>query len=118
MKRLYRPICPTKTTNRRYLPAGVNDVLATQVLLHFKSRQDTFSWNVLLSVASEDDRAVLPVIDNDIQVVAHGTVRHYLDIVIYDRQYSPVIFARNREQYIPAESVLAAFEVKQNLSRQ
>ena len=56
--------------------------------------------------------------DRAIVIDAHGSVSHYLDIVIYDRQYSPVIFARNREQYIPAESVLAAFEVKQNLSRQ
>jgi len=54
--------------------------------------------------------------DRAIVIDAHGDVSDYLDIVIYDRQYSPVIFARNREQYIPAESVLATFEVKQTLN--
>jgi hypothetical protein len=54
--------------------------------------------------------------DRAIVIDSRGDVSDYLDIVIYDRQYSPVIFARNREQYIPAESVLATFEVKQTLN--
>ena len=54
--------------------------------------------------------------DRAMVIDADGEVSDYLDIVIYDRLYSPVIFARNREQYIPAESVLATFEVKQTLN--
>ncbi len=54
--------------------------------------------------------------DRAMVIDADGEVSDYLDIVIYDRLYSPVIFARHREQYIPAESVLAAFEVKQSLN--
>lgn len=39
-----------------------------------------------------------------------------IDIVVYDRQYSPLIFQYEGETVIPAESVYAIFEVKQTLS--
>lgn len=35
-----------------------------------------------------------------------------IDIVIYDRQYTPVLFQRSRQSCITAESVYAVFEVK------
>lgn len=38
-----------------------------------------------------------------------------IDLVIYDRQYSPFLFNHHRALYIPAESVYAVFEVKQTL---
>jgi hypothetical protein len=40
-----------------------------------------------------------------------------LDLVIYDRQYSPFIFNQDGAIYIPAESVYAVFEVKQELDK-
>jgi hypothetical protein len=40
-----------------------------------------------------------------------------LDIVIFDRQYSPFIFNQNGVNYIPAESVYAVIEAKQDLSK-
>ncbi len=40
-----------------------------------------------------------------------------IDIVIFDRQYSPFIFRFKDELIIPAESVYAVFEVKQTLSK-
>ena len=39
-----------------------------------------------------------------------------IDVVIYDRQYSPLIFEIEGEIFIPAESVYAVFEAKQTLN--
>lgn len=39
-----------------------------------------------------------------------------IDVVIYDRQYSPLIFHYAEQLIIPAESVYAVFEVKQTLN--
>lgn len=41
-----------------------------------------------------------------------------IDIVIYDRQYSPLLFNQSNQRFVPAESVYAVLEVKQNLSRE
>lgn len=46
----------------------------------------------------------------------NGNVSEQIDIVLYDSYYSPLIFENNGEKYIPAESVFAVFEVKQNLN--
>jgi hypothetical protein len=51
------------------------------------------------------------VIDSD------GNISEEIDIVIYDRQYSPFIFKRNNTKYIPAESVYAVFEVKPTMNK-
>lgn len=45
-----------------------------------------------------------------------GGMSDQLDVVIYDRQYSPLLFNHAKAFYIPAESVYAVFEVKQNLN--
>lgn len=39
-----------------------------------------------------------------------------IDVVVYDEQYSPLIFRYEGQTIIPAESVYAAFEVKQTLN--
>ncbi len=46
-----------------------------------------------------------------------GSVSEQIDIVIFDRQYSPFILRQNGVTYIPAESVYAVIEVKQDLAR-
>jgi len=46
-----------------------------------------------------------------------GNESEQIDIIVYDRQYSPLVFNYNGVEYIPAESVYAVFEVKQNLSK-
>lgn len=40
-----------------------------------------------------------------------------LDLVIYDRQYSPFVFNQDSAIYVPAESVYAVFEVKQEINK-
>jgi hypothetical protein len=40
-----------------------------------------------------------------------------IDLVIMDRQYSPILFNKDGGQWIPIESVYAIFEVKQTLNK-
>lgn len=46
-----------------------------------------------------------------------GQQSQQLDLVIHDRQFSPFWFNQDDTLYIPAESVYAVFEVKQDLDR-
>lgn len=49
-------------------------------------------------------------------VDSKGTFSDQIDVVIFDRQYSPFIFTYKGETYIPAESVYAVFEAKQTIN--
>jgi len=40
-----------------------------------------------------------------------------IDIVIFDRQYSPFLFNQDNALYVPAESVYAVIEVKQDIDK-
>lgn len=48
-------------------------------------------------------------------VDSEGQFSEQIDIVIYDRQYSPLIFELHGQNIIPAESVYAIFEAKQSI---
>lgn len=56
-------------------------------------------------------------VDKAFVVDVHGTVSEQIDVVIYDRQYTPRIFQREKTVYVPAESVYAVFEAKQEMSK-
>lgn len=47
---------------------------------------------------------------------SHGNFSDQIDVVVFDRQYSPFIFNYQNELIIPAESVYAVFEAKQEIS--
>lgn len=47
---------------------------------------------------------------------AAGGLSGEIDLVVHDRQYSPFLLNQDHAFYIPAESVYAVFEVKQELS--
>ena len=49
---------------------------------------------------------------------AGGQESQFIDIIVHDRQYTPLIFNREGNLYIPAESVYAVLEAKQNLSKE
>jgi hypothetical protein len=49
-----------------------------------------------------------------IVIDSNGLESDYLDIIIYDRHFTPPVFS---DLYIPAESVYAVIETKQELSR-
>lgn len=46
---------------------------------------------------------------------SEGQFSDQLDVVVYDRQYSPLIFEMDNQVIIPAESVYAVFEAKQEI---
>ena len=45
-----------------------------------------------------------------------GVFSEQIDVVVFDRQYSPFIFKYEGQTIIPAESVYAAFEAKQTIN--
>lgn len=50
-------------------------------------------------------------------VDSQGNISEQLDLVIFDRQYSPFLFYVEGACYIPAESVYAVFEIKQSANK-
>jgi hypothetical protein len=48
---------------------------------------------------------------------AEGQLSEQTDVVVFDRQYCPLLFVQGGAKYVPAESVYAVFEVKQELSK-
>jgi hypothetical protein len=49
-------------------------------------------------------------------VDSQGTFSDQIDVVVFDRQYSPFIFHYEGQKIIPAESVYAVFEAKQTIN--
>ena len=49
-------------------------------------------------------------------VDSRGAFSEQIDIVVFDRQYSPFIFSYEGQTIIPAESVYAVFEAKQTMN--
>lgn len=49
-------------------------------------------------------------------VDSQGNFSDQMDVVIFDRQYSPFIFTFKEQKIIPAESVYAVFEAKQTIN--
>lgn len=50
-------------------------------------------------------------------VDSNGHLSDAIDIIVFDGQYSPLLFKRDGTCYVPAESVYAVFEVKQELDK-
>lgn len=49
-------------------------------------------------------------------VDSKGQFSEQIDVVVFDRQYSPFIFTFKGQKIIPAESVYAVFEAKQTIN--
>lgn len=56
-------------------------------------------------------------VDKGFVIDFEGASSQYIDIIIYDRYYSPIVFSENDVLYIPAESVFAVIESKQILNK-
>ena len=56
-------------------------------------------------------------VDKAIVVDCDGNTSDQIDIVIYDGQYSYFVFKHEQVIYVPAESVYAVIEVKQDLTK-
>lgn len=48
---------------------------------------------------------------------ADGERSDFIDAVIHDRHFCPLLFEQGGQVFVPAESVYATFEIKQNLDR-
>jgi hypothetical protein len=57
-------------------------------------------------------------VDKAFVIDSRGGCSEEIDIVIYDRQYSPFLYNQADQRYVPAESVYGVIEVKQDLSRE
>lgn len=51
-------------------------------------------------------------VDRAFVLDCEGNISKQIDLVIYDRQYSPFLFNQDDAKYVPAESVYAVLEVK------
>ena len=47
-----------------------------------------------------------------------GMVSEQMDVLLLDNQYTPVLFETGGVRYFPAESIYAAFEVKQDITKE
>ena len=45
-----------------------------------------------------------------------GELSGQIDVIVFDRQYTPLVFEHEGQVFIPAESVYAVFEVKQTIN--
>lgn len=55
--------------------------------------------------------------DKAFVIDSEGNRSDQIDIVIYDRQYTPVLYNRDGIQIVPAESVYAVLEAKQQIDK-
>ena len=55
-------------------------------------------------------------IDKAFVIDSHGDRSRQIDVVIFDRQYSPFLLNHFGSKIVPAESVYAVFEIKQELN--
>lgn len=75
--------------------------------------QTELNWHAML-----DD--FLPnryCIGNGFVADIHGGVSQQIDLLVFDRQYTPLVWKEGHGVIVPAESVYAAFEVKQALTK-
>ena len=57
-------------------------------------------------------------IDTGIILDSTGSTSDQIDVVVYDRQYTPTLLDQKEHRYIPAEAVYAIFEVKPSINKQ
>lgn len=78
-----------------------------------KGDESELNWIGLL-------RAYLPeryTVDSGFVVDHKGNISEQIDIIIYDRHFTPFIFRGENVVYIPAEGVYAVFEVKPHFDK-
>lgn len=110
-----------KQINLKEIFIGLQEQMATKLrvnrvtLHHPGTKGDSFEVNWI-----EWLRNYLPKrysVDKAFVIDCESHFSDQIDVVIYDRQYSPFVFNQDGALYIPAESVYAVFEVKPELSK-
>jgi len=65
-------------------------------------------------------RAYLPnryTVEKAIVIDSTGAVSQSIDIVVFDRQYTPTLLDSDKHRYVPAEAVYAVFECKPSINK-
>lgn len=65
-------------------------------------------------------RAYLPkryTIEKAIVIDSTGAVSDSIDVVVFDRQYTPTLLDNDKHRYVPAEAVYAVFECKPKIDK-
>tara|TARA_R110001583_G_C5647501_1_gene408403 strand:+ start:576 stop:1334 length:759 start_codon:yes stop_codon:yes gene_type:complete len=102
--------------------AAEQQVLAGQLELSSKS----ISHDGVMGDVNEQHfidflRRYLPrryAVDSGIVIDSNGATSDQIDIVIYDKQYTPTLLDQQAHRYIPAEAVYGVFEVKPTINKQ
>lgn len=56
-------------------------------------------------------------VDKAIVIDSLGNVSDSIDVVVYDRQYTPTLLDNDKHRYVPAEAVYAIFECKPKIDK-
>jgi hypothetical protein len=99
--------------------------LQKQLSVTLQSNRETLCHPVAKGDATEDEwicllKNHLPTryqIDKAFVIDSNGNQSEQIDVVIYDRQYTPLLYNQNKQIFVPAESVYAIFEVKQEMDK-
>lgn len=95
--------------------ALLQDLGASDIAFHSTTKGDNAELNWLKML-----RDFLPQryqVESAFVVDVNNNVSEQLDVVIFDSQYSPLLFKHEGGLYIPAESVYGVFEVKPELDK-
>lgn len=57
-------------------------------------------------------------VDKAIVLDSNGSVSDSIDIVVFDRQYTPTLLDNDKHRYVPAEAVYAIFECKPTINKE
>lgn len=113
-------VAKKRKTGLNTLFQSFQDVLATNL----RTARIAIEHPGTLGTASEEDwlrtlSLILPrryLATTAFVVDSKDRVSEQQDLLICDRQYSPLLFVHNGATYVAAESVYAVFEIKQNLN--
>ncbi|MEW6159360.1 MAG: DUF6602 domain-containing protein [Verrucomicrobiota bacterium] len=56
-------------------------------------------------------------VEKAIVLDSEGNVSHSIDVVVFDRQYTPTLLDNDKHRYVPAEAVYAIFECKPKIDK-
>lgn len=56
-------------------------------------------------------------VEKAIVIDSLGNVSDSMDVVVFDRQYTPTLLDNDKHRYVPAEAVYAVFECKPNIDK-
>jgi hypothetical protein len=57
-------------------------------------------------------------IDTSIVIDSNGETSDQIDVIIYDKQYTPALLDQEQHRFVPAEAVYAVFEVKPTINKE